>query len=91
VNGEWSHEFLTTAITGEWFAHVTITPTGFDCAMSITEECTAVDVSIPCTAAISGLTASNSVNTAMGPADTYYGPDGINHQMNWSVSDLWNC
>jgi len=91
VNGPWKHEFTTTAITGEWFAHVTITPSGFECAMAITDACTAVDVEVPCNAKVTSFTASNSVNTALGPADIYFGDDGINHQMNWAVTDLWNC
>lgn len=27
----------------------------------------------------------------MGPAETYWGPDGMMHTLNWAVSDLWNC
>jgi len=91
VNGEWSQEFITSAISGEWFVHVTITPDGFDCAMAITDGCAGVTVSEPCNAVVSDFDASNSINTALGAANEYNGPNGIIHHMNWSVSDLWNC
>lgn len=50
VNGEWSHEFLTSKVNGLWYAHVTVTPAGFECAMAITDGCTPVNVALPCDA-----------------------------------------
>lgn len=50
VNGAVERVFETGIISGEWFVHVTITPTGFDCAMAITDGCAAVDVEQPCNA-----------------------------------------
>jgi hypothetical protein len=90
-NGPYENSVVTSAISGEWFVHVTITPDGFDCAMSITDGCAGVNVEQPCAAVVSGFDASNSINTALGAADEYNGANGIIHHMNWSVSDLWNC
>ena len=70
---------------------MTITPSGFDCAMAITDACSGVNVQKACAAEVTGFETSNSVNTALGAADTYNGPNGIIHHFNWAVSDLWNC
>ena len=67
VNGAWSQDFTTDKISGEWFMHVTVTPTGFDCAIAMTDACSPVEIAAPCAAEVSGFKASNSINSAMGP------------------------
>lgn len=39
-NGAWSHDFSLNAVSGDWYAHVTVSPYGFECAMAITDACT---------------------------------------------------
>jgi hypothetical protein len=91
VNGSWTTTQTTGNVGGEWFAHVTITPVGFDCALAMAESCTAIDVEKACDATISGFNGIPSINTSNGKAVTYSGPDGLNHAINWAVTDLWNC
>jgi hypothetical protein len=55
------------------------------------ESCTAIDVQKACDATITGFEAIPSVNTANGQAVTYVGANGLNHALNWAVTDLWNC
>jgi hypothetical protein len=39
-NGTWTEEFvLDTKINGCWNVHVTVTPSEFDCAMPLLDEC----------------------------------------------------
>jgi hypothetical protein len=91
VNGAWTSTQTTGKVSGEWFAHVTITPIGFNCALAMVDTCTAIDVVMPCEAAVSGFSGDASINTQNGQLPTYVGPAGLNHALNWSVSDLWNC
>jgi hypothetical protein len=91
VNGAQSHVFTTSKLSGEYFAHVTVSPAGFECAMALTEECQEKFVVYPCKAVLSNFTAIPAINTALGPADVYFGVNGIQHTLNWDVSDLWNC
>jgi hypothetical protein len=44
-----------------------------------------------CKAEISNFTAVPAVNTLLGDSAEYNGPNGILHNLNWDVSDLWNC
>lgn len=91
VNGPWSSTQLTGKVSGEWFAHVTITPVGFECALAMADSCTSIDVAMPCDAVVSGFAGDASINTANGQTAQYVGAAGLNHGLNWSVSDLWNC
>jgi hypothetical protein len=59
--------------------------------MALAEECQDKFVVYPCKAELSAFTALPAINTALGPADSYFGVNGIKHTLNWNVSDLWNC
>jgi len=39
VNGVFAYTFDSAELTGDYFAHVSITPFGFECAMAIDEDC----------------------------------------------------
>jgi hypothetical protein len=91
INGAKSYEFTTTQLSGAYYAHVTVSPSGFECAMALTEECTDKTVVYPCAAVLDDFTALPAINTKLGPAATYDGPNGISHSLTWDVTDLWNC
>jgi len=91
LSGEVEEKFVTATISGEYFAHVTVSPAGFECAMAMVEECTDVVVQYPCKAVLSKLSGVPAVNTELGPADTYNGVNGIIHTISWDLVDLWNC
>lgn len=78
-------------ITGEWYAHVSVIPADFECAMAITDECWKIDVEKKCAGEVKITEVSNEINLALGAADQYVGENGIIHNLNWEVSDLWNC
>jgi len=90
VNGPWTATKTTGSVGGEWFAHVTIAPVGFECALAMADSCTSVSVEKNCAATVSNFNGIPSINTAGHPV-TYYGEDGLNHAINWAISDLWNC
>lgn len=62
VNGSISHTFNTSQVSGEWSAHVTISPYGFACGMAIAEACASVDVDIPCAAKVTGFSGYSAIN-----------------------------
>lgn len=68
VNGKWSHDFDLATVNGDWYAHVTVSPTGFECAMSIVDACTEVDVNAPCAAVVSKTSVKNFENPS--PSDS---------------------
>jgi hypothetical protein len=39
ANGEKSYVFTTAKLSGKYYAHVSVSPAGFECAMALTEEC----------------------------------------------------
>jgi len=88
-------------ITGDWYMHVSINPTGFDCAMPITDFCMQIDEFCPpdhpnypdcpqpaCEASIVGL---KGVVARNNPDETYMGPDGLMHTLTWTVPSVWGC
>lgn len=96
-NGAWSHDFTLNAVSGDWYAHVTVSPYGFECAMAITDACTMGEVDMPCNAAVTswvGTPANNPDVTDDSYVDAdghYYGPYGTVHSLNWGITGLWNC
>jgi hypothetical protein len=89
VNGPWSQDFTMATHQGEWYAHVTVSPYGFECAMALTDACTAVDVVTDCQAVISNF--SGFANKDPSKDDYFFGDNGMIHTMNWAITDLWNC
>lgn len=97
-NGSWSHNFELDVVKGTWYAHVTVSPYGFECAMAMTDGCTSLEVTPECTAKVTSFSGIPAINSAKDQDDAtysqdgvYYGPDGMVHTLNWGVSDLWNC
>jgi len=86
VNGKWSHDFDLATVNGAWYAHVTVSPTGFECAMTIVDACTEVDVNAPCTAVVSETSVINYINKF--PSDP---SEGVLNIMPFSVDHLYNC
>jgi len=91
-------------VAGEWYAHVTVSPYGFSCAMALDDGCIGFEVDGVCNAKVTGFTGSTRDNypTTSGAdptyiyqdcegLDHYYGPDGVTHTLNWAISELWNC
>jgi len=52
AGGTISNTFVQAPIKGEYYAHVTVVPFGFECAMAIDETCTELAVNLPCEAKI---------------------------------------
>ncbi len=90
-SGKVQKSFSTSKFSGDYYAHVSVSPTGFECAMAMVEECTDVFVQYDCAAVLNSFSAAPGINTEKGDAKTYNGPDGIFHVFDWDVSDLWNC
>jgi len=85
-------------VKGDWYAHVTVSPYGFECAMALTDACTEIDVVPDCNAQVTKVQGIPSVNPDKDNNDStysvdghYFGPDGMLHTMNWAITDLWNC
>jgi len=55
------------------------------------DTCTDNVVHFPCNASITAFSAENSINTQLGPADEYYGEEGINHSLNFAFANLEYC
>jgi len=51
-NGSWSHDFMMNSVAGAWYAHVTVSPYGFECAMALTDDCTSIINNPPCAAVV---------------------------------------
>lgn len=85
-NGAWSHDFNLNDVGGMWYAHVTVSPYGFECAMAITDGCAPIDVHATCEAQVTGWDVENSVYTT--------GTNGhmeISNDLHWTIENLWNC
>lgn len=94
VNDDFSHMFTTSELSGEYYAHVTVTPVGFECAMALVEECTEEKVIYPCGADLSDFSAVPAINFPTAetkPSEMEGISNGIEHSLKWSVSDLYNC
>lgn len=87
-NGAVTREFETSKLSGLYYAHVTVAPAGFECAMAMIEECTSESIEIPCAADITKFTAAASITPV---AKDESEATGMTHSIAFSVSDLWNC
>lgn len=95
-NGAWSHDFMMNSVAGAWYAHVTVSPYGFECAMALTDGCTEIDATPVCAATVTSFVGDSKATpgddaTYIDEAGHYYGPDGVTHTLNWGISALWNC
>lgn len=95
-NGSWSHDFEMNSVAGDWYAHVTVSPYGFECAMALTDGCTAINVTPVCNAKVTSFVGDSKATPGTDPDyidenGRYYGPDGVTHTLNWGISELWNC
>jgi hypothetical protein len=63
-----SHTFTTRPLNGVYYAHISLTPFGFECALALDEDCTDMSVAIPCDAKAFDLTGTAIVNTKVGQA-----------------------
>jgi hypothetical protein len=88
-NGAVTREFETSKLSGLYYAHVTVAPAGFECAMAMVEECTSESMEIPCAADITKFTAT-AIITPLVTKDLSEAT-GMTHSIAFSVSDLWNC
>lgn len=77
VNQKYQFSFDSDELTGDYFAHVSISPFGFECAMAIDEACLDEYVAYPCDAVLSGFRATPTINLEKGPAEEYFGADGM--------------
>lgn len=80
-------------VAGDWYAHVSVTPAYFDCAMALTDACMLIEPPVPapaCEAKIKNLKALASINDAVGD-ETYNGADGMMSTMTWNVDNIWDC
>ena len=87
-----THEFNTTKLSGEYFAHVSITPYGLECAFAITEDCTSELVYSPCEAEAFGLSARSVINMDLDDV-TVLSEDNLVHTIDFSMNyeKFWNC
>jgi hypothetical protein len=85
-NGAYSHEFLLNNVDGLWYAHVTVSPYGFECAMAITDGCTDINVAAPCAAQVTSWDVENSLYT-----DSSHESAPIANDIYWTMENLWNC
>jgi len=78
-NGKVSREFETKKLNGDYFAHVNVSPAGFECSLALLEECTSESVAMPCNAVITSLEGEMAFKETM------------NHHLKFQITDLWNC
>lgn len=88
------HTFTTLPISGDYVVHVSLSPYGFECGLSITEECQDVPVILPCGAEF--VDSAFEFSTAKRDVDfegwNIYGTEGgLQHIVDWSVRNTWNC
>lgn len=62
TNDDHEHMFVTAKLSGDYFAHVSVTPVGFECAMAMVEDCTDVIVRYPCGAELKDFTATPAIH-----------------------------